>query len=109
MKTRTLELPSKPSKKQADETLEGWHAIKTHSGSQNALCSFERRHINRKAIPYIGLEHSLVSLVDLLDGNDFNIRSNVTFGTKVEHFLRFGKTTDGRTRDAATLGQKSKS
>ena len=72
------------------------------------LLRFDGSHINREAILYIGLEHSIVSLVNLLDRNNFNICSNVMFATKVEHFLRFRKTSYYRTRDAAALEQKSK-
>ena len=72
------------------------------------LLRFERRHIDREAIFYIGLEHSIVSLVNLLDGNDLNICSNVMFATKVKHFLSFGESAYERTRNAATLEQKSK-
>jgi hypothetical protein len=54
----------------------------------------ERSHINGEAILYIRIGQSLVSLVDLLDWDDFYVGSDVMFAAKVEHLLRFGNTPD---------------
>src|SRR5918992_459434 len=72
------------------------------------LLWFERSHINGEAILYIRIGQSLVSLVDLLDWDDFYVGSDVMFAAKVEHLLRFGNTPDERARETATLQQKAK-
>jgi hypothetical protein len=72
------------------------------------LLRFKRSHINGEAILHIGLEQSVISLVDLLDGDDFYIGGDVMFATKVEHFLCLGNASDGRAREAATPQQETK-
>ena len=69
---------------------------------------FERSHVNGESILYVSSRQSLVSLVDLLDGDDFYVGCNVMFAAKVEHLLRFGNTPDERARKTATLEQKAK-
>ena len=59
------------------------------------LLRFKRSHINGEAILHIGLEQSVISLVDLLDGDDFYIGGDVMFATKVEHLLRFRDAANG--------------
>ncbi|HEY3525155.1 MAG TPA: hypothetical protein VGK47_03090 [Nitrososphaeraceae archaeon] len=46
------------------------------------------REDNGEAIFYICIGESIVSLVDLLDWNDFNFDSEIIFASKVEHLLR---------------------
>jgi hypothetical protein len=69
---------------------------------------FERSHVNRESILYIRSGQSVVSLVDLLDGDDFYVGCDVMFAAKVEHLLRFCNTPDERAREGATLEQKGK-
>jgi hypothetical protein len=76
--------------------------------SFHVVLLFERSHVNGESILYIRSGQSLISLVDLLDGDDFYVGSNVMFTTKVEHLLRFGNTPDERARETATLEQKAK-
>src|SRR5918996_1327083 len=72
------------------------------------LLRFERRHINREAVFYIGLEQSLISLIDLLDRDDFYVGCYVMFAAKVKHFLCFGNTSNKRTRKTTTLEYEAK-
>src|ERR671927_1141840 len=72
------------------------------------LLCFKRIHINRKAILYIRTGQCIVSLVNLLDWNDFYVSGDVIFAAKVKHLLRFGNTPDVRTREAATLENNAK-
>jgi hypothetical protein len=65
------------------------------------LLGFERSHIDREAVLHIGLEQSLVGLVDLLDGDDFDIGGDVMCPAKVEHLLGLGDTADVRAGEAA--------
>ena len=60
------------------------------------LLGFERSHINGEAVFYIRLEHSVISLVDLLDWDDFNVGSEIMFAAKVEHLLRFSNIPYGQ-------------
>jgi hypothetical protein len=66
------------------------------------LLRLDRRHINGEAVFYIGLEHSLISLIDLLDRDDLYVGSDVMLAAKVEHFLRLGYTANLRAREAVT-------
>ena len=69
--------------------------------SRFRLLGFERSHIDREAVPHIGLEQSFVGFVDLLDGDDFDIGGNVMRPAKVEHLLGFGDAADGRAGETA--------
>src|SRR5881398_3595006 len=57
---------------------------------------FKRGHVDREAVLHVGLEQSFVSFVDLLDGNDFDVGSNVVGAAKIEHLLRFGDAANHR-------------
>ncbi len=52
------------------------------------------------------LRASLVGFVDLLNGNDFDIGSNVVFAAEVEHLLRLGNAANGRSGETATAKQQ---
>src|ERR1700730_4764283 len=69
--------------------------------SRFRLLGFERSHIDREAVPHIGLKQSLVGFVDPLDGDDFDIGGNVMRPAKVEHLLGFGDAADGRAGETA--------
>ena len=60
------------------------------------LLRFQRSHIDGEAILHVGLEQPLVGFIDLLDGNDFDIGSDVVCAAKVEHLLGLGDTADRR-------------
>lgn len=64
----------------------------------NILCSlfniqirllFNRTQINNKAILNIIFYHAFISLIDLLDGNNFHIGHDIVCGAVIEHFLAF--------------------
>src|SRR5512135_964250 len=61
----------------------------------------ERGHIDAEAVLYIGLDHSFVSFVNLLDGNDFDIGGDVVGPAEVEHLLGFGDAADVGAGEAA--------
>jgi len=65
------------------------------------LFRFKRSHINYKAVLHIGLEQPFVDFVGLLDGDDFDIGSDVMFAAEVEHLLGFGDAADRRPRKTA--------
>src|SRR5215472_15726805 len=65
------------------------------------LLRCERSHIYREAVLHIGLEQSLVSFVDLLDGDHFHICGDVMWTAKIEHFLGLGDASDGRAGETA--------
>src|SRR4029079_6681080 len=44
----------------------------------------ERRHIDREAVLHVGLEQPFVGFVDLLDGNDLDVRGQVMRPAEVE-------------------------
>ena len=65
------------------------------------LFRFKRCHIDTEAVLHIGLEQSLVGFVDLLDGDDFDISSDIMFAAKVKHFLGFRDAADVRAGETA--------
>src|SRR6185369_4539902 len=56
--------------------------------------SLERRHIDREPVLHIRLRQSLVSFVDLLNRNNFDVRGDVVFAAEVEHLLRLAQAAD---------------
>src|SRR5712692_355505 len=60
------------------------------------LFGFERSHVDGEAVLHIGLEQSLVSFVDLLNRDDFNIRGDVVLSAEIEHLLGFKDTANRR-------------
>ena len=46
-------------------------------------------------------EETLVGLIDLLDGDDFDVGGDVVLATEVEHFLGFGEAANGGAGEAA--------
>src|SRR5438132_2341189 len=54
------------------------------------LLRLKRNHIDGEAVLHIGLEQSFVGFVDLPDGDDFDIGSDVVLAAEVEHLLGFG-------------------
>lgn len=59
------------------------------------LLRFERSHIDREAVLHIGPDQSLVSFIDLLNRDDFDIGGNIMCAAKVEHLLGLGNPADG--------------
>src|ERR1039458_10343322 len=73
----------------------------------SVLRTLERSHVDREAVLHIRLEQSLVSFVDLLDRNNFDIGGNVVLSAEIEHLLGFGYTADRRTGDASTTDDQA--
>src|ERR1700676_3445850 len=67
---------------------------------------FQRSHIDDKAIFYIALAEPIVGLVDLLHGDQLDVRCNSILGAKVQHLLGFPDTADGGTSQATALHQQ---
>ena len=60
----------------------------------------QRRHIDDIAEPDVTNDHLCAGIVDRVDGDDLNIKSDAMFGAKIEHLLRFdGDAADQRTDD----------
>jgi hypothetical protein len=71
------------------------HTDFTSRTAEVGLRRFERSHIDGEAVLHIGLEQSVVGLVDFLDRDDFDIGGDVMGPAKVEHLLGFGDTANG--------------
>ena len=65
------------------------------------LFRFKGCHIDTEAVLHLGLEQALVGFVDLLNGDDFNVCSDVVLTAKVEHFLGFGDAANVRAGETA--------
>ena len=81
------------------------HAVPEWRG----LLRFQRSHIDGEAILHIGLEHSFVGFVNLLDGDNLDIRGDVVRAAEVKHLLRLGNAADGRAGEAAASNQQAES
>src|SRR5271170_1404654 len=66
-------------------------------GIVQRLLGLERSHIDREAILHVGLEQTLVGFIDLLDGDDFDVRDDVVLPAEVEHLLSLGDAPNWRT------------
>src|ERR1700677_4504994 len=71
------------------------------------LLRFERSHVDGETVLHIRLEQSLVSFVDLLDGDDFDVGGNVVLSAEIKHLLSFGDTADRRTGEAPATYDKA--
>src|SRR2546427_13245546 len=65
------------------------------------LFGFERSHVDGEAVFHIGLEQSIVSLVDFLNRDDFKIRGDVVLPAEIAHLLRITTAPTRRTGKAA--------
>src|SRR5580698_8677389 len=71
------------------------------------LCfTFQRGHIDHEAIFYVGLQEPVIGVVDLLDGDDFDVGGDVVFAAEVEHLLSFGDASDRRAGETAAAEEK---
>src|SRR5258705_10822782 len=68
----------------------------------------QRRHINHEAILHVALQQPLVRIVDLLNWNQLDVRSDSVLRAKIQHLLRFPDATYGRSRQPPPLHQKVK-
>src|ERR1700760_3602875 len=63
-----------------------------------SCCSaLERRHVDGEAVFHIRFQQSLISFVDLLDRDDFNVGGDVVLAAEVEHLLRLRDAANQRT------------
>ena len=63
----------------------------------------QTRAIDDETVLHIALQHSLVSLVDCIGADHFDIRDDAVLGAKIEHLLCFRNPADHRTGKAAAL------
>ncbi len=54
----------------------------------------QRLHINHKPVLHVAFEQALVSLVDLLNFDQFDIGGEAVIGAEIEHLLRFLNAAD---------------
>src|SRR5260221_634433 len=74
--------------------------LDTLPGPVAASRRFERCHVDHEAILYVALEQALVSLVDVLNRDGFDLGSDPTLTAEIEHFLGFSDAADGAARKA---------
>ena len=85
------------------------HIVSGYSDLREAwLLRFEGGHVDGEAVLHVGLEQSLVGLIDLLDGDDFDIGGDVVLTAKVQHLLGFRDAANGRSGKAAPSKEKAK-
>jgi hypothetical protein len=57
---------------------------------------FGRSQINHKAEPHITANYPFMDFIDLLNGNQLDVRLDLMRWTEAEHFLDFFKISDNR-------------
>src|SRR5258708_1502179 len=67
---------------------------------------FQRTHVDDEAVFHILLQQALVSFIDFLDGDDFDVRSNVVLTAIVEHLLSFNHAADHGAGDGSAFGNE---
>ena len=66
----------------------------------------QRCHINNEAIFHVALDQAIVSLIYVLNGDEFDIRSDVMLAAEIQHFLGFFDTANqGAAETAPTKNQ----
>src|SRR5579872_837197 len=60
-------------------------------------------HINHKAIFHVALDEPVVGLVDLLNGDQLDVRGDSVLSAEVQHLLGFADAADCGTGQAASL------
>src|SRR5258707_11048883 len=60
----------------------------------------ERSHIDDEAVLYVALEQAIISFIDLLDFDEFDIGSDAVLGAEIEHLLGLANAADGRAGEA---------
>src|SRR5438270_1382831 len=73
----------------------------TYQPSTFGSLRFKRSHVDGETVFHIGLEQSLVSFIDFLYRNHFDVSRDVIGAAKVEHLLCFGDAADGRASETA--------
>src|ERR1035441_6724313 len=54
---------------------------------RSTLLRSERSHVDAETVLHVRLHQSLIGLVDLLDGNHFDIGRNIMRAAEIEHLL----------------------
>src|SRR6185437_2114742 len=69
------------------------------------LCRWllQRRHVDHESKLHIASEYPFISFVDLLDGDQFDVRLDLMLRAEVEHFLRFLDAADEGTGEPPSL------
>ena len=56
----------------------------------------EASEIDNEAVSYVGIQHTFIRFVDLLNRDDLDISRDVVTATEVQHVLGFTDTADKR-------------
>ena len=57
----------------------------------------EASEVDNEAVSYVGLQHTLIRFVDLLNGDDLDVSGDAMIAAEVQHLLRFADAADRRT------------
>src|SRR3954468_18414172 len=63
--------------------------------------ALEAVQVDDESVAHVALQHPLIRLVDLLDGNHLHVGGDSVLGAMVEHLLRLGDTADERALESA--------
>lgn len=77
---------------------------------EDLLAGFERGQVDHEAIAHVALHDAVVSLVDLLNGDNFDVAGDIVLAAKVQHLLRFPHAPDhGAGKAAAARDERNSS
>src|SRR5215212_813783 len=63
--------------------------------TQPIASASQRRHIDRKAILDVRLDHALVRFINLLNTHHLDVRDDAVCAAEIEHLLGLGDAADG--------------
>src|SRR5216684_1682901 len=75
------------------KTARGLSVLRKLRQALNPL--LEGRHINHEAVLHIAFRQPFIGLVDVLDLDQFNVRSDAVLGAEIQHLLSFANASDG--------------
>jgi hypothetical protein len=64
-------------------------------------------HIDDEAIVYVAFQQPFVSLIDLLNGDQLNVRGDAMLSTEIEHLLDFADPANPGTGQLTALHQQT--
>lgn len=68
----------------------------------------EGRHINDEPIFHVAFQHPLIGRVDVIHGDDLNVRHDIVLGAEVQHFLCFADAPNERPGQLAAFENQVK-
>src|SRR3954454_17645696 len=83
------------------ETFKSCPSVRVFMNSFSFDSALEAVQVDDESVAHVALQHPLIRLVDLLDGNHLDVGGDSVLRAMVEHLLGLGDTADERALEAA--------